>query len=449
MQKDLNKLQHLHVQTSSWANVYILDTWAVIDAEAEAMLQALHSRSTGWIKHHLEILKQKWAANFMSKFYVWYGHKSIGDCGSATLFVEWISMLAAKAIQHHKLYSGQESSTRYIDFSKQKIHNPSWTSLGEQIQEKQRQFYLNILPPLKNHLAKKYPRNPDQKESIWQKAINAKAFDIARGFLPAWTSTNLAWHSNLRQIQDRILRLNHHPLEEVREVAKAILQVSIQKYPNSFTTKTYEDTERYAELSKDFYYFFEYPYPEFEVYKDNIDTKQVKKYQPLLEQRPNAKTELPQFLNSLGIISFKFLLDFGSFRDLQRHRAPDQQMPLLTDKIGFHPWYIQQLPKELQKEAQKHLKEIKQLTDQLDISPEIRQYYIPMWYLTTNFLQWTLPALVYLAELRSTRFVHPTLRKVAHQIWKYIEQKHNIKLFLDNEDIDFDIKRGLQDIQVK
>ncbi len=449
MQKDLDHLKHTHAKTPEGSDVYMLDNWAVIDAEAEAMLQALHSRSTGGIKHHLEILKQKWAANFMSKFYVGYGHKSIGDCGSATLFVEWVSMLAAKAIQHHKLYSGQESSTRYIDFSKQKIHNPAWSPLGEQIQEKQRSFYLKILQPLRDHLAQKYPKAPDQKESVREKAINAKAFDIARGFLPAWTSTNLAWHSNLRQIQDRVLRLRHYPLEEVKQIAEAILEVSIKKYPNSFSTKTYEDTEKYAELAKDYYYFFETPYPEFEVYQDSTDPKQLQKYRSLFEQRPNAKTELPQFLNTLGTISFRFLLDFGSFRDLQRHRAPDQQMPLLTDKIGFHPWYIQQLPPQLQDEAHKHLEEIKKLTDQLNLPDELRQYYIPMWYLTTNFLQWTLPALVYLVELRSTRFVHPTLRKVAHQIAHYLQAKHKIKVFLDDEDIDFDVKRGLQDIQLR
>jgi len=42
-----------------------------------------------------------------------------------TLFVEGLSMLGAKAIQHSQLYSGQESSTRYIDFSQQKIMNPA------------------------------------------------------------------------------------------------------------------------------------------------------------------------------------------------------------------------------------------------------------------------------------------------------------------------------------
>ncbi|KKQ47386.1 MAG: Alternative thymidylate synthase-like protein [Candidatus Moranbacteria bacterium GW2011_GWD2_37_9] len=101
--------------------VLVLNNEAKIDGQAEAMLQALHSRSTGGIKKHLQVLEEKGADNFMERFYVGYGHKSIGDCGSATVFVEGVSMLAAKAIQDWRLYSGQEASTRYVDFSNQKF----------------------------------------------------------------------------------------------------------------------------------------------------------------------------------------------------------------------------------------------------------------------------------------------------------------------------------------
>jgi thymidylate synthase ThyX len=115
--------------------VLVLDNGAEIDAQAEAMLQALHSRSTGGIKHHLKVLKERGAENFMEQFYVGYGHKSIGDCGSTTVFVEGISMLAAKAIQDWRLYSGQEASTRYVDFSKQNFLNPDKTKKGDKILE--------------------------------------------------------------------------------------------------------------------------------------------------------------------------------------------------------------------------------------------------------------------------------------------------------------------------
>ena len=115
--------------------VLALNVEAKIDGQAEAMLQALHSRSTGGIESHLRILEEKGAENFMEKFYVGYGHKSIGDCGSVTVFIEGVSMLAAKAVQDWRLYSGQEASTRYVDFSQQKFLNPAGAKEGEEIME--------------------------------------------------------------------------------------------------------------------------------------------------------------------------------------------------------------------------------------------------------------------------------------------------------------------------
>jgi thymidylate synthase ThyX len=135
----------------------VLDTGSVIDAEAEAMLQALHSRSAGGIKNHLQVLEEKGADNFMSKFYVGYGHKSIGDCGSVTVFIEGVSMLVAKAIQDNKLYSGQETSTRYVDFSQQKFIDPSHSEAGNSLLEEERSFYLSILPELQEHLEGNFP----------------------------------------------------------------------------------------------------------------------------------------------------------------------------------------------------------------------------------------------------------------------------------------------------
>lgn len=54
---------------------------------------------------------------------------------------------------------------------------------------------------------------------------------------------------------------------------------------------------------------------------------------PLIESRPNEKTELPAFLDSIGTLTYEYQLDFGSFRDVQRHRAPFQRMPLLTTDL--------------------------------------------------------------------------------------------------------------------
>ena len=58
-------------------------------------------------------------------------------------------MLAAKAIQDWPLYSGQEASTRYMDFSNATFANPLNNEAGEQIQEAR---YVRMCPPGKVQL---------------------------------------------------------------------------------------------------------------------------------------------------------------------------------------------------------------------------------------------------------------------------------------------------------
>ena len=92
--------------------------------EDVAMLQALYSRSPASVDSHLDKVEEVGSGKFMDRYYVGYGHRSIGDCGTTTMFIEGVTMLTAKAIQDWPLYSGQESSTRYMDFSTAEFNDP-------------------------------------------------------------------------------------------------------------------------------------------------------------------------------------------------------------------------------------------------------------------------------------------------------------------------------------
>jgi len=100
------------------AKIFIYDEF---NPEDTAMMQALYSRSPKSVEEHVDKVKQSGSGKFMSTFYVGYGHASIADCGSTTIFIENISILADKAIQDWPLYSGQETSTRYIDKKRMKM----------------------------------------------------------------------------------------------------------------------------------------------------------------------------------------------------------------------------------------------------------------------------------------------------------------------------------------
>ncbi|MBU0999300.1 FAD-dependent thymidylate synthase [Patescibacteria group bacterium] len=448
--KDIKNLKHSQAQIKGGGKVIILNAGSVIGPEAEAMLQALHSRSTGGLESHLEILADKGPDNFMKNFYVGYGHKSIGDCGSTSIFIEGISMLAAKAIQDWPLYSGQESSTRYVDFKTQPFKNPIGTKEGKEILESYRKFYTEALEQTKEYLKIQFPLGSGEKESIYNKAIDARAFDILRGFLPAGSTTNIAWHTNLRQAADKIILLRHHPLMEVRNLAEAIEQALRLAFPNSFGHKHHKNTENYNKkwMEKD-YYYHDKNCPNFKMVNNSINKNLLSR--KILEER-SIKTELPKHLAEAGTLQFKFLLDFGSFRDIQRHRAVIQRMPLLTTEISFGKWYLEELPKKLKVKAKEFIKKQEGKIKKLKISKEEKQYYIAMGYNTSNRLTGNLPALIYLAELRSTRFVHPTLRNKAKMIANTLLKlfkKSGLVIHLDKEMDRFDIKRGEHDIVLR
>ena len=445
----LDSLKHTKVSIIGGGHVIVLNTGAVIGPESEAMLQALHSRSSGGLEAHLEALSKRGSDNFMKNFYVGYGHKSIGDCGTTTIFIEGVSMLAAKAIQDWASYSGQEVSTRYGDWSKIPFFGPYVGQKGKRALARLRTFYLSSLPEVVKHLMERYPINEGESETEYTKAINARAFDAMRGFLPAGATTNLAWHTNFRQAADKIALLRQHSLLEVRRIAKALDGALATAYENSFGHKTYLETERYNAVSMGDNYFHTPQMAEFELVRNTIDTSLLPF--SILKSRP-AKTELPKWVAEAGTMQFEFLLDFASFRDIQRHRAVIQRMPLLTADIGFHQWYLSELPDNVQKEALRLLPKNRRDVESLDLSPEESQYYFPMGYKVSNRLTGDLPSLVYLVELRATRFVHPTLREVAIQMADVLKDKlgkHGLVIHLDDEPDRFDIARGKHDIVLK
>lgn len=453
----IEQLKHHETTLDGGGKIVVLDSGAVLTAEMTAMLQALHSRSTDGIHGHLKVLAERGADNFMSTYYVQYGHKSIGDCGVGIVFIEGISMLAAKAIQDSKLYNGQEASTRYIDFAEQAFLNPIGTEAGTAINETYRRFYLKAVKEMTDELPNRYPIGAGEKEGFYNKAIAARAFDITRGFLPAGASTNIAWTTTLRQFDDRIMQLSHHPLAEVREIAQKLNEAMLTVYPSSFKEDTEERREKYAAthtytaLAATEYYHHDPKCPELELVRDGVDVAalQAPGLKPLFTDRP-AQTELPKWLGSYGEAAFAFQLDFGSFRDIQRHRAVTQRMPLLTAELGFNNWYLDELTPELRTEAESLIDELTAAAEELTDDVALRQYYLPMGLNISNYLSGDLPALVYLVELRATSLVHPTLAVQAAKMAGLLTEKYSeslgLKIHLSSQPGRFDVKRGEADI---
>jgi len=458
------------------SDIFIFDT---INPEDLAMLQALYSRSPASVTTHLEKLQQSGSGKFMDQYYVGYGHASIGDCGATTVFVEQVSMLVAKAVQDNPLYNGQEASTRYLDFSKQTIVDPYKNPESQKIQDEWMAIYNRTLPLLIEGLKKRYPFDPNEykNEKTWENTLDARAFDIARSLLPLGTTTLLSWTTSLRAARDHIRRLKHHPLPEVREVAHKIFGELIKQYPHSLNVKDIDITDsprdayaaRFAERNS--FVSVDNIVEQFAVTDAEIqqmrDGKMIARNKALdleglrnneketLSSRPPS-TPLPWRFESYGRYNFLFLLDFGSFRDLQRHRNGVCQIPVLDGRFGINPWYLGQFDQYLSPQDAEHLIQdidsqflaIAQLAKKgVPVKPLLNQYLMPMGTQALIHASYSVPETVYIGELRSGKTVHPSLRPVAQKMLGVLG--HDIPEMALHGDMDVDswsAKRGEQTI---
>jgi thymidylate synthase ThyX len=83
----------------------------------------------------------------------------------------------------------------------------------------------------------------DPNYATFKKACRLKAFDVARGWLPAGVTTNLSWTTSLATLNRELLRLYAHPLQEVRDLAAAVhAQVKVA-YPSIWRSFTGEQDQ--------------------------------------------------------------------------------------------------------------------------------------------------------------------------------------------------------------
>jgi thymidylate synthase ThyX len=434
-----------------------------------AMLQALQSRSAESVDAHLARVEAGGSSRFMKDYVAGYNHKSIADCGTTTVFMRGVSLLAAKAVQDWPLYCGQETSTRYIDMSQQPIVDPAGTAGSRAILDRWMRFYTENQERVAEHVAKMHPRREGEKEDKYAGAVKARTFDILRGFLPGGITTQLSWHTNLRQAGDHVSGLVHHPASEIRALGLALRRALADKYPDSGFEVSLPSVSGVpvkesalarnaweAEVARVAAY---YEPREGSAYPVNINVDRVsmhilsKKERELLETRPRGCV-IPHFASRVGPVHVEGYLDFGSFRDLQRHRNGVCRMPLLTTRFGFEPWYLAQLPPSVEGQARSLIAEQEQAMKHI-ADPVERQYYVPLGYKVPLALTYNLPAFIYLLEMRSGKTIHPTLRHLVHgmikhlQIFEFESDKsfgNGYALHVDMDEDDWTVRRGEQTI---
>lgn len=342
--------------------------------DTTAMLQALVSRNP----HPLDELRpDEDLRASLRRYYIGYGHQSIGQCGWFTLMIENISMLAAKFIEHHGLFMGQETSTRYVDFSTAPF-------IGDQnIGEQQRALYSDILAAA----TATHGDKPGGK---------AFAFDIARCALSPGFATTVAWTTNFDAFATHCQWLFDVGDQEVQDIACALWAEVHARWPDAIAPEP--DT-------------CDYQWVHTRAFAGNTVTLHDGR-EARLRSRLATRRSL-RALRPFGHVTFETRTDFAAWRDLSRHRVGWVNFPSAGHTL--HPWYADQVGQLPGGAAL-----LTRLLDMLDHPGTDLRHQIQGAVCRVE-MHMPLDQAIYVAKLRSSASCHPTVRQAAQELTALLE----------------------------
>jgi thymidylate synthase ThyX len=202
---------------------------APMPPEKCAYALARYSRSPDSIRESIDWVRTHDSTKFLEHFYFQYGHASIADLGHTVLCFEGISELAATEIEDEPLWDGQAKSSRYQDFSRAGFITPEEFS-AEDAASYQRAAagllaaYQRIHAAVAEHLHGRLPRPDDMKPDAYERALAARAFDVARYLLFWGVPTNVGQVASIRTLEKQVRRLRASEYAELRSLGLEIAE---------------------------------------------------------------------------------------------------------------------------------------------------------------------------------------------------------------------------------
>lgn len=415
---------------------------------------------------------QKKAAEFHKKWVVGFGHFSVAEHAVLNIAIERVSILFTKLIEDNRLASYTEKSTRYQIFDRnsyykpKRIMNSRFASDYKQTMNSLFDFYTNNFNTMLAFMREKYPKHEQMNERFYESLTKSRACDVMRYTLPAATLTNLGATFNARSLVHAIEKLLSYPLEEARDVGiqikeeaskflptlmkaaekssyieeteKALRKLALREIGqskeenNEESCKEKEFEVRVVSYDKDAEnklvaaMLYKHLHEPFEKVLAKVKKLSREKKQKVFEEFFKRITDKDAPLRELEHIyyTFEILVDYGAYRDLQRHRMCTQTTQLLSTKHGFS------MPKEMKEaglgnEFKELMKEAKELYGKLaEEMPYEAQYCVPLAYKKRVLYTWNLRELYHVIRLRTGKAGHKSYRKVAQQCYLELKRIH-------------------------
>ncbi len=386
---------------------------------------------------------QEKARAFHEKWVVGYGHGSVAEHAVVKLAAENVSILASKLIEDCRLASYTEKSTRYVKFDTSKVHYPPAVMADADTTTQYKSnidslmgAYLAWMEPVYEAVKSRTPKTDKQTDRGYETAIRATSFDILRYLLPTATHTNIGITINARSLETMIAKLLSQPLPEGQLLGDQIKQESMIEVP---TLLKYADPSDYRRTAAD----NSLPAPPADAH---LVTRNTARIVGAHLSEPDAlaliaapaqpsPTDLEALLLTRGrhdaaprvfervSLTFEITLDYGAFRDIQRHRMATFVTEPLSPKYGY------ETPAEITgfNLADQYHAAMRQAAETYHALysagfPDEAPYALPLAYRVRTHATMNLRELFHFIELRTGRGGHPSYRKIAFQIFEEVQR---------------------------
>lgn len=416
---------------------------------------------SGVDQDELALARQK-AKEFHEKWVVGYGHASVAEHAVAHLALEDVSIVASKLVEDTRLASFTEKSTRYVQFDREKFYREPrlLASAHAARYEGTCRFlldtYTRLTEPVVRAITGELPRAEGQTERSYEAACRAHACDILRYLLPAATLTNVGMTVNGRLLEHLIRKLLSHPLAEAQAIGAAVKAEAQQVIPtlikyadrnvyHAETPVTIRDTAerifagltpeaapavslvRWPEDAEEqlvaaiLYGATSHPWRQVSARVAGLTPEQKSR---VIDAYLARRGPHDQPLRALEHLSYTFdiLLDFGAFRDIQRHRmvtqTPQESMavhgystPPEIARYGLTAAYDECMARA--REACEAMR---------PDFPHEAQYVLPLAFQKRVLFTWNLREMFHFVELRSAKQGHISYRQIAQQVFRELER---------------------------
>ncbi len=407
------------------------------------------------------------ARAFHEKWVVGYGHGSVAEHGCVHLALEDISIIASKLVEDGRLASYTEKSTRYVAFDPSKIYyparlmaEPALAAVYQNTVSALLSAYAGWTEDFVAQIKALAPRTAKQTERGHETASRATAFDTLRYLLPAATHTNIGLTLNARALEHLITKLLSQPLEEghllgaqlkaeAQHIVPTLLKYAdrseyradtppgIARLAHSLLPPAPAQTispEGLAETPSVTLVSID-PHAEDTLVASILYEHAGRPMTALLAQVRAMNTAAKEQVidaylarrgrhdapgRALERISctLEMQMDYGAYRDVQRHRMATQSLQPLTPALGYvTPPLVTQFGCGARYDDLMHTAQDAYAQIHASGLAEEAAYILPLATRIRTLFTWNLREMAHFIELRSARQGHPAYRRVAQDAY--------------------------------